>query len=116
MANAENDVARAKQLAVQDASIVSDTSEVRSLLEFLYLDVKVRSPDEIQGLTEDKLALERKNLASVSTTQLINNIRSSIEVLLSIKNDQPQSNIINTESDREDTRIKHGGISIKSHN
>ncbi len=31
------------------------SKDVRSLLEFLFLDVKVRSPVDIQDLTDDKL-------------------------------------------------------------
>jgi len=64
------------------------SNEVRSLLEFLYLNVKVRSPAEIAELTDQKLLQERIDLSSVLTTQLIKDIRSSIEILLSIKNDQ----------------------------
>ena len=63
------------------------SKEVRTLLEFLFLDVKVRSPAEIAELTDEKLFAERANLLQVSTAQLIKDIRSSIEVLLSIKND-----------------------------
>ena len=68
------------------------SKEVRGLLEFLYLDVKVRSPAEIQDLTDSKLMQERADLAAIPTTQLIKDIRSSIEILLSIKNDQSNTN------------------------
>ena len=64
------------------------SNEVRNLLEFLFLDVKVRSPAEIAELTDQKLVNERSQLNQVPTAQLIKDIRASIEVLLSIKNDQ----------------------------
>ena len=41
---------------------------MRGLLEFLYLDVKVRSPAEIQDLTDAKLMQERADLAAIATT------------------------------------------------
>jgi len=59
---------------------------VRTLLEYLYLDVKVRSPDEIQDLTNEKLESERKELTQKPADKLIAEIRSFIEVLLTIKN------------------------------
>ena len=48
----------------------------------------MRSPAEIQELTDAKLMQERADLAAIPTTQLIKDIRSSIEILLSIKNEQ----------------------------
>lgn len=42
---------------------------------------------QIQELTDAKLVQERNELTLVPTAQLIKNIRSSIEILLSIKND-----------------------------
>jgi len=71
----------------RDGSHLDASKEVRSLLEFLYLDVKVRSPAEIQDLTDQKLVQERVDLALIPTDKLIKDIRSSIEILLSIKND-----------------------------
>lgn len=59
---------------------------MRTLLEYLYLDVKVRSPDEIQDLTNEKLESERKELTQKPADKLIAEIRSFIEVLLTIKN------------------------------
>jgi len=90
------------------------------MLEYLYLDVKVRSPAEVSffstfsstfnffiilaakylkhyylnfalkiaDLTDLKLAEERAALGRIRTTTLIKDIRTSIELLLSIKNDQ----------------------------
>jgi len=55
------------------------------MLEYLYLDVKVRSPREIQALTDERLAEERIELATVPSPDLVAKIRSSIEVLLAIK-------------------------------
>lgn len=68
---------------------------MRALLEYLYLDVKVRSPDEIKELTNEKLEQERAQLTKKSPDKLISDIRGFIEVLLTIKNnnepDQTQS-------------------------
>ena len=43
-------------------------------------------------MTDQKLVEERVELSKVPTTQLIKDIRSSIEILLSIKNDQTNTN------------------------
>jgi len=73
----------------------SEEAEVKALLEYLYLDVKVRSPDEIKELTNEKLEEERIMLTKKSPDKLISDIRGFIEVLLTIKNnndpDQTQS-------------------------
>lgn len=52
----------------------------------------MRSPAEIQELTDAKLVQERAELGKITTAQLIRDIRSSIEILLSIKNDNSNSN------------------------
>ena len=46
---------------------------------------------QIQDLTDEKLVQERTDLKAISTTAVIKDIRHSIEVLLSIKNDQNQT-------------------------
>ena len=71
---------------------IDASNDVRNLLEFLFLDVKVRSPAEIAELTDQKLVKERSQLNQVPTAQLIKDIRASIEVLLSIKNEQANTN------------------------
>lgn len=76
----------------EEKSPLDASKEVRSLLEFLYLDVKVRSPAEIQDLTDGKLMQERADLVEIPTAELIKDIRGYIEILLSIKNDQTNTN------------------------
>eukprot|EP00347_Sterkiella_histriomuscorum_P022951 403336526 len=61
-----------------------DQKDVREHLLDLYLDVKVRSNDE---LDDNKLAEERQKLRNVASNVIIDYIRSSIEILLNLKNE-----------------------------
>ncbi len=81
---------------------------VRDAILDLYLDVKVRSNDEVSsvvsqcslmfdvqlnGLDEHKLAEERRKLHSVDPKVIVDYIRTSIEILLNLKmEDNPQKN------------------------
>jgi len=58
----------------------------RALIE-LYLDVKVRSNEEIVTLNEDKLEKEQARLMETETLALVEYIKTSIEILLNLKMD-----------------------------
>jgi hypothetical protein len=51
----------------------------------LYLNVKVRSKDEINDYDEEDLLKERENLYMTSPLDLINYIQTSVEILMNIK-------------------------------
>jgi hypothetical protein len=51
----------------------------------LYLNVKVRSKDEITEYDEEDLLKERENLYMTSPLDLINYIQTSVEILMNIK-------------------------------
>jgi hypothetical protein len=51
----------------------------------LYLNVKVRSKDEITDYDEEDLLKERENLYMTSPLDLINYIQTSVEILMNIK-------------------------------
>ena len=59
--------------------------EVKHKLVELYLNVKVRSKDEISEFTEDLLKEERDKLLDSSISALINYIKTSIEILMNLK-------------------------------
>jgi DNA polymerase III delta prime subunit len=59
--------------------------EVKTGLIELYLNVKVRSKDEINKFTEDQLLEERDKLNDSSLIALINYVKSSIEILMNLK-------------------------------
>jgi hypothetical protein len=62
-----------------------DPEEVRSQLIGLFLNVKVRSKDEISGFDESCLEEEREKLIDTSILSLINYIKTSIEILMNLK-------------------------------
>lgn len=51
----------------------------------LYLNVKVRTPEEVDNCTHEQLEEERKALQGISPVLLIGYIKSSFEILLSLK-------------------------------
>jgi protein associated with RNAse G/E len=58
---------------------------IQEALIDLYLNVKVRSKDEISDYDEDDLLKERENLLMTSPLDLINYIQTSVEILMNIK-------------------------------
>ena len=59
--------------------------EIQEALIDLYLNVKVRSKEEISKYWEEDLSKERENLYLVSPIELIGYIQTSIEILMNIK-------------------------------
>jgi hypothetical protein len=55
-----------------------------SLLE-LYLSVKIRSDDEIDGYNENMFSKEKKAMSHIDGFTLIDYIKSSIEILMNMK-------------------------------
>jgi hypothetical protein len=51
----------------------------------LYLSVKIRSDDEIDGYTEEQFKLEKQEMRQVDGFTLIDHIKSSIEILMNMK-------------------------------
>ncbi len=62
----------------------SDNSLQQALVD-LYLNVKVRSTDEIEKYDEEKLEEERKTLKETEPLLLVEYIRTSIEILMNVR-------------------------------
>lgn len=62
-----------------------DPEEIREKLIELFLNVKVRSKDEIKDFNEDKLDEEKNKLAETTIQALISYIKTSIEILMNLK-------------------------------
>lgn len=60
------------------------TAIQESLID-LYLNVKVRSKEEISDYNEEDLQKERETLYQASPIDLVNYIQTSIEILMNIK-------------------------------
>lgn len=58
---------------------------IQEALIDLYLNVKVRSKEEINKYSEKDLIKERENLYMTSPIDLINYIQTSVEILMNIK-------------------------------
>ena len=61
---------------------------VRKAIMELYLNVKIRSQDDIMGMTEDNMDRERKKLNMVDTLDLIDYIKQSVEILMHMRIDE----------------------------
>ena len=82
--------------------------DVHKALIDLYLDVKVRSNEEIVALNEDKLELEQQRLMETETLALVEYIKTSIEILLNLKMD---SSALTKQSFRHQVRVDTEGTS-----
>ena len=65
--------------------MIDAISIIQEALIDLYLNVKVRSKEEISKYSEEDLAKERENLYLTSPIDLINYIQTSVEILMNIK-------------------------------
>ena len=58
---------------------------VRKAILELYLNVKIRSQEEIGQMTEDAMEKERAKLNTVDTVDLIDYIKQSVEILMHMR-------------------------------
>jgi hypothetical protein len=58
---------------------------VRKAILELYLNVKIRSQEEIGQMTEDAMEKERSKLGTVDTVDLIDYIKQSVEILMHMR-------------------------------
>ena len=58
---------------------------VRKAILELYLNVKIRSQEEIGQMTEDAMDTERQKLGRVDTVDLIDYIKQSVEILMHMR-------------------------------
>lgn len=67
--------------------------KVKEALIDLYIEVKVRNEVSIKNVTNETLAKEKDNLRYLDSMDLIEYLRSSIEILLSLNIQGAQSNL-----------------------
>lgn len=82
------------------SSILSETSFASSLHEAiieLYLNVKVRSNDEISIYDEGAFEKEKDKLREVDSYVILDYIKSSIEILMNIKREEEGNTSLVTE-------------------
>lgn len=60
-------------------------NDVRYAVVELYLNVKIRSADEIKNLDEDQLETERRKLAGVDSITILDFVKQSVEILMEMR-------------------------------
>ena len=65
----------------------SELDKVKLELINLYLNIKIRTQDEVNSLTEENLLLETENIFSLPISDIIEYIKSTIDIIVSIKVD-----------------------------
>jgi hypothetical protein len=69
----------------QSDRLDEDYDDIKHALIELFLNVKVRSKDEISEFTEDTLHDEKEKLLDSSIKALISYVKTSIEILMNLK-------------------------------
>ena len=59
--------------------------EIKNQLIELYLFLKIRKSDEIENITKEDIEKEKNNLNILSVNDIINYIKTSIEILIELK-------------------------------
>jgi len=72
---------------------VLDYINLREAVLELYLSVKIRSDEEIDEYNKDVFDKEKRELKDVDGYQLIDYIKSSIEVLMNMKMEEEDNSI-----------------------
>ena len=61
---------------------------VRKAIVDLYLNVKIRSQEEIQAMSDDLMEREKEKLAKVDTLDIIDYVKHSVEILMHMRIDE----------------------------
>ena len=71
----------------------NDLGNIKEAIIDLYLAIKIRSTDELDKINDDNLKDEkRKLMTSVDCFQILEYIRSSIEIIMNLKIDDLEKN------------------------
>ena len=74
----------------ESANLNARSSEmiVRKAIIDLYLNVKIRSQEEIQAMNDDMMDKEKDKLSKVDTLDIIDYIKHSVEILMHMRIDE----------------------------
>lgn len=87
-----------RQLEGTDA-LPRDYDNLRLAVMELYLSVKIRSDEEIDAYGKDQFNAEKKELGDICAYELIDNIKTSIEVLMNMKMEGTDEDNVNYQDD-----------------
>lgn len=79
---------------------------VRKAILELYMNVKIRSQDDIQFMTEAVMEKERKKLNLVDTLDIIDYIKQSVEILMHMRQEEFDMFKINWETQEKLRKAK----------
>jgi len=68
-----------------DQTVSSEGSALKIAIVELYLAIKIRSAEELSDLSESSLEKERQKLLDQDSFSVLEYIRSSIEIIMSLK-------------------------------
>lgn len=66
-------------------SCAEELSELRDAIIELYLAIKIRSTDELDKITDNVLEEEKQKLEKVNGLQVLEYVRTSIEIIMNLK-------------------------------
>ena len=69
----------------QSAGEKETLGTLRDAVVDLYLAIKVRSEEELDAITDEKLEIEKKKLEKTSAKMIVDYIRTSIEIIMNLK-------------------------------
>ena len=73
--------------------------EIKNKLIELYLFLKIRKSDEIENITKEDIEKEKNDLIILSVNDIINYIKTSIEILIELKaNEKYEEKILEDET------------------
>lgn len=103
----------------------NDLGNIKEAIIDLYLAIKIRSTDELDKINDDNLKDEkRKLMTSVDCFQILEYIRSSIEIIMNLKIDDLEKNEGKKKEKEEESDVNMSraaetsisGISVESQN
>ena len=85
----------------------SELDKVKLELINLYLNIKIRTQDEVNSLTEENLLLETENIFSLPISDIIEYIKSTIDIIVSIRVDTKINDYKNSLNEDSNTATKY---------
>ena len=86
--------------SLQSIGLSTEANCLKEAIIDLYLNVKIRSSDEITKYNEDILSNERDKLQDIDSFLVLDYIRTSVEILLNMKEEDESKKSQRTKKDQ----------------
>jgi len=106
-------------VALPTESYTEDLGELREAIIELYLAIKIRSTDELDKITDKVLEEEKQKLEKVSGLQVLEYVRTSIEIIMNLKIEDLEKEFNNRnlfERDSQGSELGVTQMSVASNN